>query len=81
MRIDRCYCFAVRFADLQQVAERTGACSVAELQEAAAAEGAAFGLKCRLCHPYVRRLLRTGETAFGHVVTEADEPAPAGTKI
>ena len=83
MRIDRCYCFAQRFADLQRVAERAGACSVPELQEAAAEAGRPFGQKCRLCHPYVRRMLRTGETAFGRVVTEADEPAPAksGAKI
>ena len=77
MRIDRCYCFAQRFADLQEVAERSGACSVANLQQAAMAEGRPFGLRCQLCHPYVRRMLRTGETVFGQVVTERDEPAPA----
>jgi hypothetical protein len=78
MRIDRCYCFAQRFADLQEVAERAGACSVPELQEAAEAEGRPFGMRCRLCHPYVRRMLRTGEAVFGQVVTEQDEPASEG---
>ncbi len=67
--IDRCLCFDHTFADLAEVAAATGAESVAALQE-----HALFGQKCALCHPYVRRMLRTGETAFAHVVTEADEP-------
>ena len=68
--IDRCFCFAKPFADLQAVAEATGAETVAELQE-----HALFGQKCALCHPYVRRMLRTGETVFSDVVTDDDEPA------
>ena len=74
MRIDRCVCFNVTFADLARVAEATGAASVEALQQ-----HRAFGQKCRLCHPYVRRMLRTGQTAFPHVVTDADEPARPGT--
>ena len=75
MQIDRCYCFAQRFADLHEVAERTGADSVEALQEQAL-----FGENCQLCHPYVRRMLRTGETVFGQVLTDVDEPAPAETR-
>jgi len=67
--IDRCLCFGRTFASLAEVAAETGARTVPELQA-----HAEFGLKCRLCHPYVRRMLRTGETAFHTVVTEADEP-------
>ena len=73
MQIDRCLCFGKPFAELAEVAARTGAGSVAELQQ-----HALFGRKCRLCHPYVRRMLRTGETVFGAVVTEADEPETGG---
>ena len=69
MTIDRCYCFGKTFAALADVAEATDAQTVAELQA-----HATFGRKCRLCHPYVRRMLRTGETVFRQVVTEADEP-------
>ncbi|MEM1116562.1 MAG: (2Fe-2S)-binding protein [Bacteroidota bacterium] len=69
--IDRCMCFAHPFADLAEVAARTGAASVAELQE-----HALFGQNCGLCHPYVRRMLRTGQTVFDEVVTEEDEPEP-----
>lgn len=69
MRIDRCLCFDRPFADLRHVADRTGAETVADLQA-----HVVFGQKCGLCHPYVRRMLRTGETVFHAVVTDADEP-------
>ena len=69
MRIDRCMCFGRPFAELADVAAETGAATVAELQE-----HVLFGRKCALCHPYVRRMLRTGQTSFGEVVTDDDEP-------
>ncbi len=71
MQIDRCLCFGYPFAELADVAAETGAATVTELQE-----HALFGQKCALCHPYVRRMLRTGQTVFGEVVTDDDEPAP-----
>ncbi len=69
MHIDRCYCFQKTFAELKTVAEATGATHVAALQE-----HVVFGQQCTLCHPYVRRMLRTGTTVFHEVVTETDEP-------
>ncbi len=69
MRIDRCFCFDTTFAGLADVAQETGAETVPELQA-----HALFGQKCQLCHPYVRRMLRTGRTVFHQIVTEADEP-------
>ena len=63
--IDRCLCFGETFADLHDVAEATGARTVAELQR-----HVVFGQKCALCHPYVRRMLRTGETVFDEVVED-----------
>ncbi|HMB90240.1 MAG TPA: hypothetical protein VKP65_05290 [Rhodothermales bacterium] len=71
MNIDRCYCFQQTFAALKAVADRTDAQSVAALQE-----HVVFGQQCKLCHPYVRRMLRTGETVFREIVTETDEPVP-----
>lgn len=65
IRIDRCYCYAVRFEDLLEVATASGATTVEELQE-----DVDFGLNCKLCHPYVRRMLRTGEFVFREVITE-----------
>ncbi len=73
MRIDRCYCFQQTFAGLKAVAEATGASSVEALQA-----HVVFGEQCKLCHPYVRRMLRTGEVVFGEIVTADDEPAAPG---
>ncbi len=67
VHIDRCLCFDRPFADLRDVADATGARTVGELQQ-----HAAFGRKCGLCHPYVRRMLRTGETVFAAVVTDEE---------
>lgn len=72
MRIDRCYCYQMTFADLKAVADETRADSVEALQE-----HAVFGHNCQLCHPYVRRMLRTGETSFATTITEKDEPSSA----
>ena len=69
MHIDRCYCFQMTFAELNALAEATGADSVAALQE-----HVEFGRRCTLCHPYLRRMLRTGTTVFHEIVTKADEP-------
>ena len=69
MHIDRCYCYQELFADLKRTADEEDAQSVEALQE-----HVAFGHNCKLCHPYVRRMLRTGDVAFDRVITEADEP-------
>ncbi len=68
IRIDRCLCFGRTFAELKAVAEATGADSVAALQA-----HVVFGRRCGLCHPYVRRMLRTGETLFTEVIRESED--------
>lgn len=69
LNIDRCQCYQVLFGELLEVAERTGASTVGELQA-----HCGFGLRCGLCHPYVRRMLKTGETTFDRIITDVDEP-------
>lgn len=65
MRVDRCVCHARLFAELLAVAEREGARTIAELQA-----HVEFGKTCRLCRPYMRRALVTGESVFSEVVTD-----------
>jgi bacterioferritin-associated ferredoxin len=65
MRIDRCVCFQVTFATLREVASVTGADSVEALQR-----HIRFGLNCRLCHPYVRVMLETGQVVFDRVIID-----------
>ncbi|MFP4227603.1 MAG: (2Fe-2S)-binding protein [Salinivenus sp.] len=69
MPIDRCYCYQQTFAALKAVADETGAASVEALQQ-----HVSFGHNCELCHPYVRRMLDTGETTFEEVI-RADNDA------
>ena len=68
MTIDRCLCHGTPFAALADAARQSGARTVDALQDVAD-----FGLGCGLCHPYVRRMLRTGETRFHEIVTEEAE--------
>jgi bacterioferritin-associated ferredoxin len=67
MRIDRCYCYQTTFETLKEVAEDAGADSIDALQA-----HVVFGQNCQLCHPYVRRMLATGQTVF-HEVLEAED--------
>jgi bacterioferritin-associated ferredoxin len=74
MRIDRCYCYQVPFERLKATAEATGADSVEALQA-----HVTFGENCQLCHPYVRRMLNTGETAFDEVIEAEDADGDASS--
>jgi bacterioferritin-associated ferredoxin len=68
MRIDRCLCFGRTFVELKEVADRTGSETIVELQD-----HVRFGLNCRLCHPYVRVMLKTGQTVFDYLITDDDQ--------
>ncbi len=70
VRIDRCLCCEVSFAAARARAERVGAVSLVALQS-----HMDVGTGCGLCHPYLRRCLRTGETVFTSILEEDDEPA------
>lgn len=57
--VTHCLCYNRSFAELKAIADRCGVKSIEQLQE-----HIDFGLNCRLCHPYVRKMLETGETVF-----------------
>ena len=67
--VDRCVCFGRPFAELLAIARQAKATTLEELQEETE-----FGLACRICNPYVRRMLRTGESEFHTLLTDDDEP-------
>ena len=69
--IDRCECFHRPFTELLAIAREKNATTLEELQE-----HTEFGISCRLCNPYVRRALVTGETVFHELLTEAPAPVP-----
>lgn len=57
--IDRCVCFDLTFDRLKETAETHDCKTISELQTVVH-----FGQQCRLCHPYVEKMLRTGRTCF-----------------
>lgn len=57
--VTRCVCFDISFAQLKKVANTNDVHDLEALQQCVE-----FGQKCGLCHPYVQRMLRTGETEF-----------------
>lgn len=65
IRIDRCICSKVPFSELKEVAERSGASTLEQLQQVRE-----FGVNCRLCHPYVRCMLRDGRTVFHEILRD-----------
>jgi len=73
MRIDRCVCYDVLFAELKSVARERDCASIPALQE-----HVAFGLNCRLCHPYVERMLETGEVRFSTIIKSVKRDPPPG---
>lgn len=58
INIDRCYCEDKPFTDLIEIARRDGL----DLRGLAIQEGC--GTHCGWCVAYLRRALRTGQTAF-----------------
>ncbi len=62
--IDRCICRNTAFADLLPQARREDW----TLDDLIRQTGC--GAQCGLCRPYLRRMLRTGETVFHEILSE-----------
>lgn len=66
MLVSRCICTDTAFDQLLPPARAAGW----DLAALGAATGA--GTRCGLCRPYLRRMLRTGETEFPELLSEGD---------
>lgn len=58
MPVDRCVCHCVPFTELKELAE-AGMDTIDQL-----ADETGCGTGCGMCEPYVRLMLKTGETSF-----------------
>jgi bacterioferritin-associated ferredoxin len=65
--VDRCICRSTPFAELLPRARANNWDLMALMQ------ATGCGAQCGLCRPYLRRMLRTGETVFHELLTE-DQP-------
>lgn len=64
LTINLCVCRNVPFSDLLSDARRQGW----SLEDLMRLTGCGAG--CGLCRPYLRRMLKTGETTFREILTE-----------
>lgn len=63
MNINRCVCYDQPFEHLKALAMREQLKTVEALQA-----HCEFGKKCQLCHPYLKRMLKTGQTQFHSII-------------
>lgn len=59
MPVDRCICHQISFAEVKRIADEKGLLSVERLRVEKICS-----TNCRLCEPYLRQMLKTGETTF-----------------
>ncbi len=59
MPVDRCICHEKPFTEIKQLAIEKGYTSVEEIQNAGLSS-----TSCKMCEPYIRAMLKTGETSF-----------------
>ena len=64
--VSRCICMRVPFATLLPLARAEGWNLAAVMAETGC------GDRCRLCRPYLRRMLRTGQTEFHELLADGD---------
>jgi bacterioferritin-associated ferredoxin len=70
MRVDRCVCRGMSFEELKRLAKERSL----DYEGLSVCTGCGTG--CTLCEPYVRRMLRTGETSFAPGLTDPERPSP-----
>lgn len=59
MPVNRCICHQISFSDIKTIADARGLTTVHELKAEKICS-----TNCRLCEPYIRKLLQTGKTSF-----------------
>lgn len=57
--VDRCICHQITFEEIKKIAKSKGLSTIEQLQREKISS-----TNCRLCKPYIERMLETGETSF-----------------
>lgn len=57
--ITRCVCYSVKFEELKRIAEDKGITSFETLRDERAC-----GMRCKMCVPYIKKMLETGQVEF-----------------
>jgi len=67
LKIDKCICSNITFSELRKIAISNNADDINKLQEIVD-----VAKNCRLCVPYLKEMLKTGETEFHKLITEQE---------
>lgn len=59
MPVDRCICHEKPFKEIKKIIKEKGYNSLEEIQKAGVSS-----TSCKMCEPYIRAMLKTGETSF-----------------
>jgi len=59
----KCVCSDILFSEMKKVAEKHSISNPDKLREYVT-----FGVNCKLCLPYVKKMLETGETEFEPII-------------
>ncbi|MDX1640417.1 MAG: (2Fe-2S)-binding protein [Balneolaceae bacterium] len=63
MPVDRCICHEISFSEIKKIVEERDFTTVQELRAEKICS-----TNCRLCEPYVRKLLETGRVSFQPII-------------
>ncbi len=69
--IDRCVCHGRTFGEIKQMASAAGDTTLESLRQRGVC-----GAGCGRCHPYVKLMLRTGETVFRELMIDDNSRVP-----
>lgn len=61
MKVDRCVCHEISFSEIKKISEEQDLHSIEELRDERICS-----TNCKMCEPYIREMLQTGETTFQH---------------
>lgn len=59
MAVDRCICHQISFSEIKRISDENNVTSIEELQVRRVCS-----TNCRLCVPYIKLMLETGDTSF-----------------
>ena len=59
MPINRCVCHDITFREIKEIAERRSLPAIEDLREEKICS-----TQCKLCDPYIREMLKTGQVSF-----------------
>jgi bacterioferritin-associated ferredoxin len=63
MLIDRCICFNVKFSEVKKIMDENHFTTIEEVQNIVD-----VSKNCKLCRPYLKKMIKTGETEFNYII-------------